>query len=219
MDMFKIITSLLCGATAVDYTDRDRYLQEKLLRQNPNNTPRTIRSDKEISQQIVHILLTIENNGPALRRELNDVVGAQGWTEAIACSILACLEQVIKEGREKLGQVLNEAIERAENAVNDLFEFSKEHPYLVAGFVTIVAIGILVYMAPWVVEALGFGELGPVAGKSESTFSSVFSSFRCKADWCADSFAARWESAYSGSIPKGSLFGFFQRLGMVWARA
>lgn len=31
--------------------------------------------------------------------------------------------------------------------------------------VTLVAIGILVILVPWAVEALGFGELGPIEGK------------------------------------------------------
>ncbi len=32
------------------------------------------------------------------------------------------------------------------------------------------------------------------------------------------SFAAGWQSRYAGYVPKGSLFSFFQRLGMVWKR-
>jgi len=34
----------------------------------------------------------------------------------------------------------------------------------VAGLLTIVAVGILVLLAPVVVEALGFAELGPLEG-------------------------------------------------------
>jgi hypothetical protein len=51
-----------------------------------------------------------------------------------------------------------------------------------------------VVIAPWVIEALGFAELGPVEG----------------------TFASWWQSTYGGLVPKGSLFSFFQRLGMVW---
>lgn len=43
-------------------------------------------------------------------------------------------------------------------------------------------------------EILGFGELGPIEG----------------------SFAAGWQSRYAGYVPKGSLFSYFQRLGMKW---
>jgi hypothetical protein len=31
-------------------------------------------------------------------------------------------------------------------------------------------------------------------------------------------FAAWWQSTYAGEVPAGSLFSFFQRLGMVWRR-
>jgi hypothetical protein len=51
-----------------------------------------------------------------------------------------------------------------------------------------------VIIVPWVIEALGFAELGPVEG----------------------TFASWWQSTYGGLVPKGSLFSFFQRLGMVW---
>ena len=54
---------------------------------------------------------------------------------------------------------------------------------------------------PWVVEVLGFSELGPVEGWSPK---------------CVGSFAAWWQSTYAGYVPAGSLFSFFQRLGMVW---
>ncbi|KAI7908391.1 hypothetical protein M9X92_012217 [Pyricularia oryzae] len=35
----------------------------------------------------------------------------------------------------------------------------------------------------------------------------------------ANSFAAWWQSTYAGFVPKGSLFSFFQRLGMIWGRS
>lgn len=59
---------------------------------------------------------------------------------------------------------------------------------------TVIALGVLAIVAPWILEALGFAELGPVEG----------------------SFAALWQARYAGYVPKGSLFSFFQRLGMKW---
>lgn len=32
------------------------------------------------------------------------------------------------------------------------------------------------------------------------------------------SFAAGWQARYLGAVPKGSLFGYLQRLGMVWKK-
>jgi hypothetical protein len=55
--------------------------------------------------------------------------------------------------------------EASDKAYAAAAEFVHEHPVLTAALVTIVAIGILVLLAPWAVEALGFGELGPVEGK------------------------------------------------------
>ncbi|KAL8367036.1 hypothetical protein RB599_010278 [Gaeumannomyces hyphopodioides] len=159
--------------------------------------PDGARSAQEISAEVIELLRTAEKNGPALQRRVRDVVGEQGWTENIARAIVAGLETLIKEGREKVGPPLAEAIDKAEEAARAVFTFSKEHPYLIAGFATIVAIGVLVFVAPWVVEALGFGELGPIA----------------------DTFASWWQSTYAGFVPKGSLFSFFQRLGMIWGRA
>jgi ElaB/YqjD/DUF883 family membrane-anchored ribosome-binding protein len=187
MDMLKTIAACFGGADPEDSRPKP---SEKARARAHNG----VRSAQEISAEVVELLRTAEKNGPALQRRVRDVVGEQGWTENIARAIVGGLETVIKEGREKVGPALAEAIEKAEDAAKAVFAFSKEHPYLVAGFATIVAIGVLVLVAPWVVEALGFGELGPIA----------------------DTFASWWQSTYAGFVPKGSLFSFFQRLGMVW---
>ncbi|OJJ98363.1 hypothetical protein ASPACDRAFT_79838 [Aspergillus aculeatus ATCC 16872] len=86
-----------------------------------------------------------------------------------------------------MAQAATEALRRASE---EAFEFAQEHPV----YTTILALGVFVALMPWVLEVLGFAELGPVEG----------------------SFAAWWQSRYAGYVPKGSLFGFFQRLGMVW---
>ncbi|KAK7927859.1 hypothetical protein PG985_004857 [Apiospora marii] len=93
-----------------------------------------------------------------------------------------------------MGNAMKVAYGRASEAADALFQFTKDHPIATAGMLTIIAVGILVILAPAFVEALGFAELGPIEG----------------------SFAAWWESTYAGYIPKGSLFSFFQRLGMLW---
>ncbi|TLD13530.1 uncharacterized protein PgNI_02737 [Pyricularia grisea] len=122
----------------------------------------------------------------------DDAVGGQGWTERIAHAIVTGLEALIKQGRQTIGPFLEEFINKAEKATIFNFDFPYEYPYLTAGFAIIVAVGVLVFVAPWVVEALGFAELGPVVV------------------W--------WQSTYAGFVPKGSLFSFFQRFGMVWER-
>ncbi|KAM7209773.1 hypothetical protein V8F06_014844 [Rhypophila decipiens] len=147
--------------------------------------------------QIITLLRTAEKNGPTLTSQLDNTVGAEGWTEWIAQKILASLEDVIREGREKFGPAMEKAYDAANTAAEAVFVFKRDHPVAFAGLLTIIAVGVLVALAPVVVEALGFAELGPVEG----------------------SFAAWWESTYAGFIPKGSVFSYLQRLGMIWGRA
>lgn len=49
-----------------------------------------------------------------------------------------------------------------ERSISEAYEFSSDHPVYFA----IIALGILVLLAPWALEALGFAELGPVEGES-----------------------------------------------------
>lgn len=122
------------------------------------------RPSHEIERQateIVDVLCTAEKPGQELRLRLDEVVRTNSWTEALAKAVLQGIEQTIKAYQAaSLNTVLREAIETAQCAAEELFDFAKEHPV----FVTIVAIGVLALLAPWAVEALGFGELGPVEG-------------------------------------------------------
>lgn len=94
------------------------------------------------------------------------------------------------EGEQpKMSPAMKDAFEKANNAAAN---FAQEHPL----YGTIIAWGILVILAPGDVEALGFGELRSIKG----TFAA----------WC--------QAQNAGYMPQGSLFSFFQRLGMVWGR-
>lgn len=77
-------------------------------------------------------------------------------------------------------------IEALWRATNVATTFAYNH----AVYVTLVALGLLVPVR-WVLQAVGFGETGVVAG----------------------SWAARWQQGYGGLVPKGGLFGYFQRRG------
>jgi hypothetical protein len=58
-----------------------------------------------------------------------------------------------------MGQAIREAYDRA---VNEATEFAYDHPV----FCTVLALGILAILMPWVVDAaLGFAEIGPCAGE------------------------------------------------------
>ncbi|KFY04391.1 hypothetical protein V491_09368 [Pseudogymnoascus sp. VKM F-3775] len=79
-----------------------------------------------------------------------------------------------------MGATMTEAFEKA---VSEASGLAHEHPY----FCALIAVGILAILMPWVLEALGFAELGPVEG----------------------TFAAWWQSTYRGYVTKESLFSFF----------
>ncbi|EED16190.1 conserved hypothetical protein [Talaromyces stipitatus ATCC 10500] len=153
-------------------------------------------SEEDIAEKVVHIISTTEKRGLALQAQIKDtLVSTEGWTESLAKAILVKLQQVIEKGqRSEMGAVLQEAVDSTSRVIDEIFRFATDHPVAATVFCTLVAIGILVAVSPWLIEVLGFGELGPVEG----------------------SFAAQWQSLYRGYVSKDSLFAFFQRLGMVW---
>ncbi|OLN87069.1 hypothetical protein CCHL11_06479 [Colletotrichum chlorophyti] len=147
-----------------------------------------VRPAQDAATEFINILRTAKKGGKDLEHRLRCIVSTTSWTEEIAKLILGGVETLVRN-RDTVGQVVREAMDRAIDAAVSAFEFAKEHPV----FVTVVALGILVIIAPWVMEALGFGEFGPVAG----------------------TFASWWQARYAGLVPKGSLFSFLQRLGMT----
>ncbi|PSN69063.1 hypothetical protein BS50DRAFT_572248 [Corynespora cassiicola Philippines] len=147
------------------------------------------RSSEAVAKDVIQAIIGAEKGGKDLQRTLDRIVGEYGWTEKVAEWTLAKLEAALKE-TSKLKPPLKEACNRAWEAAREIEGFVQEHPV----FCTVIALGVLALMAPWAIEALGFGELGPIEG----------------------SFASWWQARYAGTVPKGSLFSFFQRLGMTW---
>lgn len=146
------------------------------------------RNTQALAAYILALLSTAEYNDKHLEESLQDIVHESGWYENLAAAVLNSLESIVRAGAPVAG-AMTDAVGKATAAA---IGFAKEHPV----FCTIVALGVLVLLVPWAIEALGFGELGPIEG----------------------TFAAAWQARYAGYVPKGSLFSFFQRLGMVWGR-
>lgn len=77
--------------------------------------------------------------------------------------ILAVLQTVLEAGKP-LTAAMRSAYDVACRAVEETEGFAADHPV----FCTLVALGVLVVLAPYVVEYLGFcagfGEAGPVEG-------------------------------------------------------
>ncbi|KAI9730967.1 MAG: hypothetical protein M1818_008043 [Claussenomyces sp. TS43310] len=142
-------------------------------------------TDQAVVTNVLNALRAAEKNGRELEQDLDDIVGECGWEE-IAAGLWSGLEALLREGAP-MGQAMKDALDRAMDAA---VGFAREHPV----FCALLALGILVVLVPWAVEALGFGELGPIEG----------------------SFAAWWQARYAGYVPKGALFSFLQRLGMIW---
>lgn len=116
--------------------------------------------DAQLADDIVDILFEAEKPGQALQHQLKGVVHPEGWYKGLAKRILHGVENALNRGKP-MGHAMKKAFDRASAAAN---EFVQEHPVFAAAIVTVAAIGILVLLVPWVVEALGFAELGPVEG-------------------------------------------------------
>jgi hypothetical protein len=165
-------------------------------------------STQSLAEDVLSILYAVDINDGHLRQRLQDVVRETGWYESLAASVLNGLENALKAGAP-MGQAMKDAYEKAAQVVGKVWGYVKEHPV----FFTLLALGILVILAPWAIEALGFGELGPIEGMSAVVYVQGDILMR---RLLVGTFAAWWQSTYGGYVPPGSLFSFFQRLGMVW---
>jgi ElaB/YqjD/DUF883 family membrane-anchored ribosome-binding protein len=117
-----------------------------------------------VTETIMHASLPREQ----LQKDLNTIVHERGsWSEALATRILALTMKVV-EAEIVIGLTMSaactRAVEEASKMVELAEEFAHEHPILTAVVCVIVALGILYLLCPWVLKALGFSELGPVAG-------------------------------------------------------
>jgi hypothetical protein len=122
------------------------------------------RTTQELTTEVLNTLYKAEKKGRTLKQDLQDIVSDYGWTENLATAILNGLESALKAGAP-MGQAMKEAFEKATKEAAD---FAHDHPV----FCTLIALGILAILVPWAVVALGFGELGPVEGKSCALFES-----------------------------------------------
>lgn len=90
---------------------------------------------------------------------------AGGWSEYLTEKLLAALEAVLRAA-EPMNAAMQEAFDKACEAAKVFEGFAADHPVATAVFCTVIAVGILVLLAPYAVEILGFGELGSIEGKS-----------------------------------------------------
>lgn len=149
------------------------------------DTPSLTTTTDHAASNIVTTILTSPTT-IELHKTVNEQVTVTGWTDSLVEAILQGLKSAVEAG----AHVARPAADALKKATDAAVGFAKEHPV----YTTLIALGILFVLLPWVLEVLGFGELGVIEG----------------------TWAARWQSTYVGYVPKGALFGYFQRLGAKW---
>lgn len=135
--------------------------QESLLLKHPDI--QIMREEERLASEIIRVMFKAEKDEDEIHTAIRSLVRTNGWYERLAQRILDKLVEALKKGAQ-MGRVMKKAFNKASEKAE---EFVKDHPVFTAVLVTVVAIGILVLLVPWVVEALGFGELGPIEGKKE----------------------------------------------------
>ncbi|KEQ75815.1 hypothetical protein M436DRAFT_61126 [Aureobasidium namibiae CBS 147.97] len=126
-------------------------------------------------------------------------VRSSRWTKLVLDKLYkAMLELVAKIGeiREKLSPMMRKVIEEAEHFAHELEEFQEEHPILTASIETTALAVLIAVLAPFLLEALGFGVEGVVEG----------------------SLAARFQSLYP-DVPYGSLFSKLQSFAVRYGKS
>jgi hypothetical protein len=126
----------------------------------PHEKKQHVQTTQSLADDILSTLYAADANDEHLVLRLQEVVRETGWYESLVATVLNALEYAIKVGVPMVGQAMKDAYERAAQAAGDVWGFAKEHPV----FCAVVALGILVILAPWAIEVLGFGELGPIEG-------------------------------------------------------
>lgn len=160
MSFLKAIRECFTGQDEPEYTKTNDEKTEVGWRYHNEKNPRP-QTTEDLAASILSTLFTAEKSGHDLDRRLQDIVRSCGWYEGLAKRVLDGLVAAVESGAA-MGGAMKEAFDKATAAASD---FVHEHPVFTAAVAVVVAIGILVLLAPWAVEALGFGELGPVEGE------------------------------------------------------
>lgn len=147
-------------------TKKYQYISEKPALQPSTRGTKTPRlTSDEAASSIVSAMLTAAKPGSSLDTTIQTLVHqAGGWSEYLANKVLTSLEAVLKAGKD-MAPAMKEAYDKACEAAKKIEGFAADHPVATAVFCTVIALGVLVVLAPYVLELLGFAELGPVEGE------------------------------------------------------
>jgi hypothetical protein len=153
--MSSIINEIF-GCLCMRRTEHDVREKQPFLDFTHEKRPQTTES---LAADILSTLYAADNNDEHLVKRLQDTVHETGWYDNLAAAVLDGLEKALKK-KVSMGEAMEDAYEKAMLLVEDIWKFAKEHPV----FFAVVALGILVILAPWAIEAMGFAEFGPVEG-------------------------------------------------------
>jgi hypothetical protein len=156
MDFINAIRECLTGVPELNSASSSKPTSNLDVKQ----APPTHSNDNEDAAAFLQILLAAEKPGEDLRAQLR-TISTYGWYDSLARKILDGLAAALENGATISGAV-KEVYDFVEAAVR---EFVEEHPVLAAIIATVIALAVLEILAPWVIEALGFGELGPIEGE------------------------------------------------------
>jgi len=207
-----------CGRRRIrlSRTDQSYPPENSLLARDTTQPEMSDQRVKEIALFVTDIMMSSTKPRDDLKKQVNDIVHEEGWwREALATRILTLAVKVVEAGAP-LGATMTAAYHRAVDEAAKILElaedFAHEHPILTTVACVVIALGILYLLCPWVIEVLGFTELGPLAG--EQMLASTH--FRITLLMVLGSWAARWQVMYGGRVPVRSVFSYLQRLGMTW---
>lgn len=121
-------------------------------------------TEGELASQIVAKLFAADRNHAILKADLQSTIHTYGWYDGLAAAVLAALENAIKQGQE-MGPAMKSAYEKAVAGVNSVKRWAEEHPVIAAVLITLIALGVLAILTPWLMAWLGFAEEGIVEGE------------------------------------------------------
>lgn len=151
-------------------TAKNQHISAKLMFQpSPLDDEKWVLRNDEAAKSIASAMSDADKFSPSLRATIDSHVhAAGGWSDYLAKKTLAALEAVLKAG-EPLKGAMQEMKDKAEEAIKATEGFATDHPVWTEVIVVVIALGILVLVAPYAVEWLGFwagfGTEGPIEGE------------------------------------------------------